>query len=96
MTYPEEVEETIGVPMEILLNETQLEDLGLNTYDHYIPLTPREVPSFDESEPQPQPLPSCPSLDISLGEERDPEPPIKPHSPDSFKMKVVDNLIVLG
>ncbi|GKC88501.1 zinc finger, CCHC-type containing protein, partial [Tanacetum coccineum] len=33
---------------------------------------------------------SCPSLDIILGEERDPKPPIKPHSPDSFRMKVVD------
>nr|GEV59592.1 putative reverse transcriptase domain-containing protein [Tanacetum cinerariifolium] len=30
---------------------------------------------------------SCPSLDISLGGERGPEPPIKPHSPDSFRIK---------
>ncbi|GJU06145.1 zinc finger, CCHC-type containing protein [Tanacetum coccineum] len=50
----------------------------------------REIPNFDEPEPQSQPLPSCPSLDISLGEERGPEPPIKPYSPDSFRMKVVD------
>ncbi|GJX08807.1 hypothetical protein Tco_0196739 [Tanacetum coccineum] len=32
--------------------------------------------------PQPQPLPTCPPL----------EPPIKPHSPDSFRMKEVDHL----
>ncbi|GJX87490.1 hypothetical protein Tco_0339504 [Tanacetum coccineum] len=46
------------------------------------------VPSFDEPEPQP----NCPSLDVSLGEERGPGPPIKPHIPNSFKMKEVDHL----
>ncbi|GJS53452.1 hypothetical protein Tco_0626814 [Tanacetum coccineum] len=35
------------------------------------------IPSFDEPDPQPQPLPSFPSLEVDLGEERDPEPPIK-------------------
>nr|GEV42514.1 hypothetical protein [Tanacetum cinerariifolium] len=64
MTYPDEVEETIGTPIEVEpLDETQLEDLGLNTY-------------------------------VSLGEERSPEPPIKPHSPDSFRMKEVDSLTI--
>ncbi|GJX62689.1 hypothetical protein Tco_0295589 [Tanacetum coccineum] len=69
-----------------------MKDLGLNTYNHDIPLSCREIPSFDELEPQPQPLSNCPSLDISLGDERGHEPPIKPHSPDSFRMKEVDNL----
>ncbi|GJU41155.1 hypothetical protein Tco_1194112 [Tanacetum coccineum] len=54
----------------------------------------REVPSFDELEPQPNPLRNCPSLDVSLGEERGPEPPIKPNSPESFRMKVVDHLTI--
>ncbi|GJU64397.1 hypothetical protein Tco_1246232 [Tanacetum coccineum] len=95
VTYPEEVEETIGTPIEVEpLDETQLEDLGLNTCNHDIPLSNREVPSFDEPEPQPNPLPNCPSLDVSLGEERGPEPPIKPHSPDSFRMKEVDSLTI--
>ncbi|GKA07087.1 hypothetical protein Tco_0686311 [Tanacetum coccineum] len=95
VTYPEEVEKTLGTPMEVEpLDETQLEDLGLNTCNHEIPLSSREVPSFDESEPQPNPLPSCPSLDASLGDERGPEPPIKPHSPDSFRLKVVDQLTI--
>ncbi|GKC51330.1 hypothetical protein Tco_1074075, partial [Tanacetum coccineum] len=76
------------------LDKTQLEDLGLNTYNHDIPLSNREVPSFDESEPQPNPLPNCLSLDVSLGEERGPEPPIKPHSPVSFRMKEVDSLTI--
>nr|GEV45159.1 reverse transcriptase domain-containing protein [Tanacetum cinerariifolium] len=40
------------------------------------------------------PLPNCPPLDVSLGDERGPELPIKPHSPDSFRMKVVDNLTI--
>ncbi|GJS09860.1 hypothetical protein Tco_0366656 [Tanacetum coccineum] len=93
VTYPDEVEEIIGIPMEVEpLEETQLEDLGLNTCNRNIPLSFREIPCFDEPEPQLNPLPNCPSLDVSLGEERGPEPPIKPHSPDSFRMKEVDHL----
>ncbi|GKD91980.1 hypothetical protein Tco_1371817, partial [Tanacetum coccineum] len=69
VTYPEEVEETLGTPIEVEpLDETQLE------------------------EPQPQPLPNCPSLDVSLGDTIGLEPPIKPHSLDSSRMKVVDYL----
>ncbi|GJY23910.1 hypothetical protein Tco_0397568 [Tanacetum coccineum] len=49
----------------------------------------KEVPSFDEPEPQPQPFPRFLSLEVDLGEERDPEPTIKPHSSDSFRMKVI-------
>ncbi|GKD12729.1 hypothetical protein Tco_1197136 [Tanacetum coccineum] len=93
VTYPEEVEETLGTPIEVEpLDKTQLEDLGLNTCNHDIPLSSREVPSFDKTKPQPQPLPNCPPLDISLGDKRGLEPPIKPHSPDSFRMKEVDHL----
>ncbi|GKA18925.1 hypothetical protein Tco_0698840 [Tanacetum coccineum] len=76
------------------LDEIQLEDLGLNTCNNDIPLSSRKVPSFDEPKPQPQPLPNCPPLDISLGDEIGPEPTIKPHSPDSFRMKEVDNLTI--
>ncbi|GKD87532.1 hypothetical protein Tco_1358686 [Tanacetum coccineum] len=62
--YPKEVEETTRIPVEVEpLDETQLEDLGLNTCNHDIPLSSREVPSFDEPEPQPNPLPNCPPLD---------------------------------
>ncbi|GKB28065.1 hypothetical protein Tco_0867466 [Tanacetum coccineum] len=70
------------------------EDLVLNTCNHDIPLSTREVPSFDELKPQPQPLPNCPSLDVSLQNKRGPELPIKPLSPDSFRMKVVDPLTI--
>ncbi|GJX04464.1 hypothetical protein Tco_0190380 [Tanacetum coccineum] len=49
-----------------------------------------EVPSFDGLEPQP--LLNSPSLDVSLGDVIGLEPPIKPHSPDSSRMKVVDYL----
>ncbi|GKC49080.1 hypothetical protein Tco_1071825 [Tanacetum coccineum] len=95
VTYPNEVEEIIGIPIEVEpLDKTPLEDLGLNTCNHDIPLSSKEIPKFDKPEPQPQPLPSCPPLDISLGEERGPKPPIKPHSSDSFRMKVVDNLTI--
>ncbi|GJR23026.1 hypothetical protein Tco_0971553 [Tanacetum coccineum] len=51
-----------------------------------------EVPSFDKTKPQPQPLPNCPPLDISLGDKRRIKLPIKSHSPDSFRMKEVDHL----
>ncbi|GKD49703.1 hypothetical protein Tco_1278679 [Tanacetum coccineum] len=95
VTYPEEVEETLETPIEVEhLSETQLEDLGLNTRNHDLPLSPREVPSFYEPEPQPQPLPNFPSLDGSLRDKRGPEPPIKPHSSNSFRMKEVDNLTI--
>ncbi|GJV86392.1 hypothetical protein Tco_1530330 [Tanacetum coccineum] len=50
----------------------------------------RKVTSFHG--PEPQPLLNSPSLDVSLGDVIGPEPPIKPHSPDSSRMKVVDYL----
>ncbi|GJS29755.1 hypothetical protein Tco_0490375 [Tanacetum coccineum] len=95
MTYPDKVEEIIEILIEVEpLDKTPLEDLGLNTCNHDIPLSSREIPSFDKLEPQLKPLPNCPSLDISLGEERGPEPPIKPNSSDSFRMKIVDHLTI--
>nr|GEW34097.1 ribonuclease H-like domain-containing protein [Tanacetum cinerariifolium] len=67
VTYPEEVEETLGTLIEVEpLEETQLEDLSLNTCNH----------------------------DIPLRNERGPEPPIKPLSSESFKMKEVDHLTI--
>ncbi|GJZ87834.1 hypothetical protein Tco_0659616 [Tanacetum coccineum] len=91
VTYLEEVDETLGTPIEEEpLDQAKLEDVGLT--NHRISLSSREAPSFDEPEPQPQPLPSCPSLDVSLGDKRGPKPPIKPYSLDSFRIKVVDSL----
>ncbi|GJX91091.1 hypothetical protein Tco_0344417 [Tanacetum coccineum] len=50
VTYLEEVEETLGTPMEDeLLDQTKLEDVGFD--NHIISLSSMEVPSFDESEP---------------------------------------------
>ncbi|GKC48166.1 hypothetical protein Tco_1065888 [Tanacetum coccineum] len=95
VTYPNEVEETIGISTEVEpLDEPQLEDLGLNTCNHDIPLRSREIPSFDEPKPQPQPFPSFSSLEVDLGEERDPKPTIKPHSLGNFRMKVVEPLTI--
>ncbi|GKD88923.1 hypothetical protein Tco_1364430, partial [Tanacetum coccineum] len=94
MTYPKEVEETIGVPVEVeRLDHTKLEDLGLNTCIHGVFLSSREFLCVDESEPQL--LPNFLPLDVNLGDKRGTNPPIKPHSPDSFRMKVVDNLTIL-
>ncbi|GKE48147.1 hypothetical protein Tco_1479405 [Tanacetum coccineum] len=89
-THLEEVEEIIGILMEVEpLNKTKLEEVGLNC-NHNTPLSSREVPSFDG--PQRQPLLNSPSLDVRIGDVIGPEPPIKPHSPDSSRMKVVDYL----
>ncbi|GJS39576.1 hypothetical protein Tco_0564619 [Tanacetum coccineum] len=70
------------------LDHTKLEDLGLNTCSHVIFLSSREIPSVDE--PEPQLLPNFSPLDVNLGDKRGTDPPIKPHSPDSFRLKVVD------
>nr|GEV84506.1 hypothetical protein [Tanacetum cinerariifolium] len=92
VTYPKEVEKTLGTPIEVEpLNKTKLEEVGLN-YNHNTPISFREVPSFDYPNPQLQTLPDCQPLDASLGTERGLKPPIKPQSPDSFRMKVLDNL----
>ncbi|GKE58450.1 hypothetical protein Tco_1497635, partial [Tanacetum coccineum] len=73
VTYLEEVEETLGTLIEVEpLDETQLEDLGLNTCNHDIPLSSRKVPRSERG--------------LKL--------PIKPHSLDSFRMKVLDNLTI--
>ncbi|GJY72317.1 hypothetical protein Tco_0476020 [Tanacetum coccineum] len=69
--FKPEVEETLGTPIKVEpLDETQLEDLGLNTCNHDLSFSPREIPSIYEPEPQPQPLPKFPSLDVSLEEEK--------------------------
>nr|GEZ57017.1 ribonuclease H-like domain-containing protein [Tanacetum cinerariifolium] len=89
VTYPKELEETIGIPMEVKpLDHTKLEDLGLNTCSHDLYLSFREIPSVDE--PEPQLLSNFSPLDVNLGEKRRTDPSIKPHSLDSFRMKVVN------
>ncbi|GJV86964.1 hypothetical protein Tco_1530902 [Tanacetum coccineum] len=53
VTYLEEVDETIGILMEVEpLNHIKLEDLGLNTCSHGLFVSSREVPSVDEPKPQ--------------------------------------------
>ncbi|GJS63052.1 hypothetical protein Tco_0677616 [Tanacetum coccineum] len=85
VTYPEKVEKTLGTPIEVEpSNGTKLEEIGLN-YNHNTPFSSREVPNFDGLEPLP--LLNSPSLDVSLGDVTVPKPPIKPHSPDSSRMK---------
>ncbi|GJX46822.1 putative ribonuclease H-like domain-containing protein [Tanacetum coccineum] len=90
VTYPKEVKKTLGTPIEVeLLNKTKLEEVGLNC-NHNTPFSYRKVPSFDG--PEPQPLLNCPPLDVSLGDVIGLEPPIKLHSPDSSRIKIVDYL----
>ncbi|GJX01819.1 hypothetical protein Tco_0185732 [Tanacetum coccineum] len=67
VTYPEEVEESLGTPIEEEpLNQTKLEDVGLT--NHNIFLSSREIPSVDE--PKPRLLPNCPALDATFDEEK--------------------------
>ncbi|GJT90837.1 hypothetical protein Tco_1079682 [Tanacetum coccineum] len=50
VTYPEEVEETLGTSIEVdPLDQTKLKDVGLS--NHNIPLCSREIPSVDELKP---------------------------------------------
>ncbi|GJW26369.1 hypothetical protein Tco_0040180 [Tanacetum coccineum] len=57
VTYLEEVDETIGIPMEVEpLDHRKLEDLGLNTNTHDFFLSFKGFPSVDE--PRPQLLPN--------------------------------------
>nr|GEX62416.1 hypothetical protein [Tanacetum cinerariifolium] len=85
----EEHEEHLKLTLELLKKEELYAKFSKCEFRF---LSSMKVPSFDKPEPQPQPLPNCPSLDASLGTERGLKPPIKPKSPDSFRMKVLDNL----
>ena len=73
------------------MDQTQLDEIGLNTCSHNLSLSSKKVPSFDEPEPQPKPLPNLLSLDENLGIEIGPDPPIKPYSTGSFTIKVIDS-----
>ncbi|GKE41537.1 hypothetical protein Tco_1468821, partial [Tanacetum coccineum] len=66
VTYPEEVEKTLGTPIEVEpLNKTKLEEVGLNC-NHNTPLSSREVPSFDG--PKPQPLLNNPLISVWISQ----------------------------
>jgi hypothetical protein len=73
------------------LDQEKLENIGLNTSSDDLTFSSKEVPSFDEPEPQPKLLPNLPSIDANLGIEIGPDLPIKPYSPGSFTIKVVDS-----
>ncbi|GJX16244.1 hypothetical protein Tco_0217076, partial [Tanacetum coccineum] len=89
VTYPKEVEKTLGTSIEVEpLNKTKQDKVGLKC-NHNTPFSSREFPSFNGSEPQP--LLNSPSLDVHLGDVIGPEPPIKPHSPDSSRMKGLES-----
>ncbi|GKA96863.1 hypothetical protein Tco_0818958 [Tanacetum coccineum] len=93
VTYPKEVKETIGIPMEVEhFDQTQLEDVVLDTCSHDLFLSSREIPSVDE--PEPQLLPKISPIDVNLGDKRGTNPPINPYSLGSFRMKVVKPLII--
>ncbi|GJW09033.1 hypothetical protein Tco_1571456 [Tanacetum coccineum] len=85
-TYPKEVEKAVRIPIEVEpLDHTKLEDLGLNTCNHDLFLSSREIPSVYELGPQL--LPNFLPLDVNLGDKIGTDPPINPSSPGSFQMK---------
>ncbi|GKD55087.1 hypothetical protein Tco_1288474 [Tanacetum coccineum] len=92
VTHPEEVEETLGTPIEVeLFIEIKLEEVGLNC-NHNTSLSSKGFPSVDE--PEPQLLPKFSPLDINLGDKRGTDPPINPYILGSFRMKVVKPLTI--
>ncbi|GJQ95000.1 hypothetical protein Tco_0006139 [Tanacetum coccineum] len=69
VTYPEEVDETIGILIEVEpLDYMKLEDLGLNTCSHDLFPNFRDFSSVDK--PEPQPLPNLPFLDVIFDEKK--------------------------
>nr|GEX76068.1 hypothetical protein [Tanacetum cinerariifolium] len=93
VTPREEVEETIGILMEVEpLDHMKLKDLGLitNTHDHFLSF--KGFPSVDE--PKPQLLPKFSPLDVNLRDKRGTDPPINQYSPGSFRIKVVKPFII--
>nr|GEX64637.1 hypothetical protein [Tanacetum cinerariifolium] len=93
VSYPEEVKETLGIPIEVEpLDEPQLEDLGLNTCNHDITLSSKEIPSVDE--PEAQLLLNSSPLDVILRDKRGTNPPINPCILGSFRMEVVKPLTI--
>ncbi|GJS71908.1 hypothetical protein Tco_0704749 [Tanacetum coccineum] len=90
VTHPREVEETIGILMEVgPSNHMKLEDLGLNTNTRDIFLSSKGFSSVDE--PEPQLLPKFSPLDVNLGDKRGTDPPINLYSSGSFRMKEITN-----
>ncbi|GJX57746.1 hypothetical protein Tco_0287643 [Tanacetum coccineum] len=69
VTYPEELEETIGIPIEMEpFDQTQLEDVGLNTSSYDLFLSSREINYVDK--PKPQLLPNFSPIDVIFDEEK--------------------------
>ena len=90
-TYPEELDETLGILMEIEpLGPTKLEHIGLNTHRRELSLSYRGFPSDDE--PEPQLFFNLSPLDENLGYKRGTDPFFYPSIPESFRMKVVEPL----
>nr|GEY34529.1 hypothetical protein [Tanacetum cinerariifolium] len=82
VAYLDEVEEIIGILMEVEpLHKPPLEDLGLNTYNHDIHLSPREVLSFDEMIEDDWKLGASMTLNYSSG----------PSSPPSYSLGSLRN-----
>ncbi|GJV54600.1 hypothetical protein Tco_1455605 [Tanacetum coccineum] len=50
-----------------------------------------EFPSVDE--PEPQPLPNLPFLDVNLADKRGTDPPINPYSPGKFSSKMKNEFL---
>nr|GEV67076.1 zinc finger, CCHC-type [Tanacetum cinerariifolium] len=77
--------------------QEEFEDLVMNfilDQEEKVRQLEEEASSFNEPEPQPNPLPSYPSLDVSLDKERGSKPPNKPYSLDGFRMEEVDHLTI--
>nr|GEX08360.1 hypothetical protein [Tanacetum cinerariifolium] len=90
VTHPKEVEETIGIPIEVEpLYHMKLEDLGLNSNTRDLFLSSKGFPSVNE--PEPQILPNFSPLDVNFRDKRGTDPPINPYSPGSFRMKEITN-----
>ncbi|GJS03802.1 reverse transcriptase domain-containing protein [Tanacetum coccineum] len=98
LDYDEHVDSLSTMDNEVGVTSLESTTQTLSSFEEYTPPVTYseelEKTLRTPIEPQPQPLPNCPPLDTSLGTERGLKSPIKPQSHDSFRMKVLDNLII--
>nr|GEW71555.1 hypothetical protein [Tanacetum cinerariifolium] len=98
LDYDENVDSLSTMGNEVGITSPEITTQTLPSFKEYTPPVtyPKEVEKTlgipIMVEPEPQPLLNSPSLDVSLGDIIGLEPPIKPHNPNSSRMKVVDYL----
>ncbi|GJU93602.1 ribonuclease H-like domain-containing protein, partial [Tanacetum coccineum] len=91
LDYDEYVDSPSMMDNEVGFTSLESTTQTLPLFEEYTPSAtyPEEVEMTLGTSIEPQHLLNSPPIDVSLGDVIGPKPPIKPHSPDSSRMKVV-------